>query len=648
MTNKINRFMGIAATILAIMFLESTEISYRLSTIFGIFAMLIIFSIYKGGILSGVGSTIITILYMYNLRRGRVQDPSLYDISHYEFLLDILSMICIGVLAGIMQYRYISYYERFKESCLFASRAEEISDIMICNTSPEGKYIKVPQNLCSLLGYTKNELFNKHYWDVTHPEDAALEEELFHSLISGHKETYSMEKRAYKKNGELIWLFCNVSAVKNNDGEIIYLLRYLVDITEQKIMREELKNKEKELRRSENKYRNLVELSPDAVIIHEGDTITFVNNTGVKLLGELTAEDVTGKSLYEFIHPDYVYNVKSQIGRACVNLNQAGMPFDVKIISHNRIETDVEMINIGFNNGNDIQVMAIIRDITERKRSEELKMAMKENERLLVEAKEYDRIKNEFFANISHELRTPLNVILGTLQLLDIHNQNGSNNDLNLDKYIGLMKQNCYRLLRLVTNIIDITKIDAGYFDVNLESYNIVSIIEDITLSVSGYIEDKGLSLEFDTDTEEKIIKCDPDQMERIMLNLISNAVKFTKPGGKISVKLNDKGSSISISIKDTGIGIPEDKQGMIFERFRQVNKSLTRDHEGSGIGLSLVKSLVEIHGGTIYLVSEPGCGSEFIIELPTNESYESHKKEQAAKVRHIERIQVEFSDIYS
>ncbi|HCJ58859.1 MAG TPA: PAS domain-containing sensor histidine kinase, partial [Clostridiaceae bacterium] len=148
--------------------------------------------------------------------------------------------------------------------------------------------------------------------------------------------------------------------------------------------------------------------------------------------------------------------------------------------------------------------------------------------------------------------------------------------------------------------------------------------------------------------TEEKIIKCDPDQMERIMLNLISNAVKFTKPGGKISVKLTDKGSSIFISIKDTGIGIPEDKQGMIFERFRQVNKSLTRDHEGSGIGLSLVKSLVEIHGGTIYLISEPGRGSEFIIELPTNESHESHKKERAAKVRHIERIQVEFSDIYS
>lgn len=162
------------------------------------------------------------------------------------------------------------------------------------------------------------------------------------------------------------------------------------------------------------------------------------------------------------------------------------------------------------------------------------------------------------------------------------------------------------------------------------------------------YAEEKGITLEFHTNVEEKIINCDPDQIERILLNLLSNSIKFTKPGGKISVFLYDKGGSIVIRVKDTGIGIPEDKQEFIFERFRQVDKSLTRDHEGSGIGLSLVKSLVEMHGGTINVISKEGIGSEFIIEMPVGEDLSYNLEESAAAEGvNIERIKVEFSDIY-
>jgi two-component system CheB/CheR fusion protein len=115
------------------------------------------------------------------------------------------------------------------------------------------------------------------------------------------------------------------------------------------------------------------------------------------------------------------------------------------------------------------------------------------------------------------------------------------------------------------------------------------------------------------------------------MHNLISNAIKFTKPGGRISIYIKDKGNSVVIGVKDTGIGIPKEKQHIIFERFRQIDKSLTREHEGSGIGLSLVKSLVELHKGNISLISEPGCGSEFIIELPVdNKDVYSYKASDA------------------
>ena len=147
-----------------------------------------------------------------------------------------------------------------------------------------------------------------------------------------------------------------------------------------------------------------------------------------------------------------------------------------------------------------------------------------------------------------------------------------------INKHINIMKQNCYRLLRLVNNLIDITKIDSGFIELNLQNKNIVEIIENITLSTVEYAESKSRTIIFDTDVEEKIIAFDPEQMERIILNLISNAVKFTKPNDKIEVKIYDGLDNIIISVEDTGIGIPKEKQEMIFERFRQVDRFYIED----------------------------------------------------------------------
>jgi signal transduction histidine kinase len=291
-------------------------------------------------------------------------------------------------------------------------------------------------------------------------------------------------------------------------------------------------------------------------------------------------------------------------------------------------------------------ILGMVRDITERKKEEE-------NMKSLQNALEYDKLKTEFFSNISHELRTPINVIMSALQMCDILNKNNSLID-NLDRvnrYFGIMKQNCYRLIKLVNNLIDITRIDSGYLQLELNNYNIISIIEDITLSVADYIENKGLSLIFDTDAEEVIMACDPDKIERIVLNILSNAVKFTEPGGRITVKVKKQKGAVIISIKDTGAGIPEDKQELIFERFVQVDKSLSRKNEGSGIGLSLVKSLIEMHNGDIHLNSKPNEGSEFIIKLPVNvldQSPDNSINKSYIQQSNTERIHIEFSDIYS
>lgn len=268
----------------------------------------------------------------------------------------------------------------------------------------------------------------------------------------------------------------------------------------------------------------------------------------------------------------------------------------------------------------------------------------------LNDAIEYDKIKTEFFSNISHEFKTPLNVILSIIQTLEL--KNDTKGDIKDLEYLKVMKKNCLRLVRLVNNVIDIAKLDANYFNLRKQNCDIVSLVEDITLSIIDYAKNKGISLVFDTDIEEKIIACDPEQIERIVLNLLSNAIKFTRKGGHILVSLSDLNDKIQISVKDDGIGIPKDKQKSIFNRFEQVDKSLTREYEGSGIGLSIVKALVEKHNGTITLNSELGKGSEFIIELPCEVLEEKEAEANASKNLFIndyaENINIEFSDIYA
>lgn len=284
--------------------------------------------------------------------------------------------------------------------------------------------------------------------------------------------------------------------------------------------------------------------------------------------------------------------------------------------------------------------------------SQSFNKMIKENKRLLEETIKYDKLKTEFFANISHELKTPLNIIFATAQLLSLNNSSYEKMNINMiNKYVDTIKQNCYRLIRLINNLIDITKIDSGYIEFNPENKNIVEIVENITLSTAQYVESKNRTLIFDTDTEEKIMACDFEKLERIMLNLISNAIKFTSEGDKIEVTLSDKDSFIQISVKDNGIGIPYDKQKMIFERFKQVDPLLCRKHEGSGIGLSLVKALVEIHKGNIHLKSRYKKGSEFIIELPSYIiEYDNNNKKADDFIPqdNVEKIQIEFSDIYN
>lgn len=354
-----------------------------------------------------------------------------------------------------------------------------------------------------------------------------------------------------------------------------------------------------------------------------------------------TEEELLSMSIKEIIHPEELDNFKSKgkmdklDGRNTRNIirfrHKDGHYIYLEWMSMYISEEEI--------------YVATARDITKN-------IEMENENRKLEESVHLEMVKNEFFSNISHEFRTPINIILGTMQVI---NKNIEKNDINLDslkKYTNYIKQNSYRLLRLVNNLIDISKMDIGMYKLRCYNQNIIGIIEDITLSVADYTKNKKINLIFDTDCEEVITYCDPDKIERIMLNLLSNAIKYTPDNGFIKVNINTTEEEVKVSVKDSGVGISQDKLDVIFDRFGQADGELNRKSEGSGIGLSLVKNLVELHGGEVSANSRKHEGSEFIFTIPIKideeNSNEDNELNMDRKCKHVERCDIEFSDVYN
>ena len=258
--------------------------------------------------------------------------------------------------------------------------------------------------------------------------------------------------------------------------------------------------------------------------------------------------------------------------------------------------------------------------------------------------------KDVLYNNIYHELRTPLNVVLGSIQLFEMMDEDlfQEYNRNKFRAYNNLMKKNCFRLLRAINNLIDSSKLDSGNLNLYLANHNIVETLEDIVNNAKPYAADKGLKITLKTKYKEIITAFDQEKLTRAVLNLISNAIKFTQKGN-ICVEIRKKENTIYISIKDTGIGIPEDKIDSIFDPFMQVDSSLSRNYEGSGLGLSIAKSIVDLHNGHISVKSRLGKGSTFTIELPIRLVKENESQAFIGREfmpNHEENIKVELSDI--
>ena len=249
-------------------------------------------------------------------------------------------------------------------------------------------------------------------------------------------------------------------------------------------------------------------------------------------------------------------------------------------------------------------------------RTEKLNNELIEKEKIYKELLKIEKFRNAYLVNLSHELRTPLNVILSSEQLIDKLNSEDKIDKNNLTNYMKIIRKNSKGLLKVINDLIDSSKISSGMYVLKYEKVDIVYLVEEIALSMKTYIEDNGLELIIDPEIEEKEIECSVVDIERCIINLLSNAVKFTEKG-RIYISIKEENNNVEIIIEDSGIGISKEQQSLIFDRFATLETGISSKHCSSGIGLTLVKDIVELHKGSITLQSEVGVGSKFIIKLP-------------------------------
>ena len=514
---------------------------------------------------------------------------------------------------------YLTIFE-LKENNIQISSVTRQSPYLAWIKDKDGKYMDVSDKFL--------EIVNKSYYDVIGKTDEyvwtetqSMLNQMQDQLVLENNQKYCFEEKIHLPENTYAYFHTIKWPYKDRYNSTIGVIGISLEITDKIELR-------KNIEKNENFFQEISNNIEDIIMIRDEKKVLYVSNSFEKVFG------FNPENLYEdinFWHDEWenISIIDGTLDYKCRKLVEK-----TERIRNKKFDKWIQskFAPVFDEKGNIIKKIGIISDITKTKEIEE----------------RLESLRIDFFANLSHEIRTPITLILSCIQILNIKIANMEEKDKKyLNKYISIIKQNSYRLLKLVNNLIDTTKINSGNFDYNPRNADIISFIENICMSVSEFVKMNDMDIIFDTDEEEKIIAFDLDNMERIILNLLSNAIKYSNNNGiiKVTIKCRD---DIKISVKDNGIGIPKDKQNRVFERFGQVKNKMKTESEGSGIGLFLVKHLVELNGGKIDLNSELGKGSEFIITLPNKTVKQEEGELILNKVENkIDRMNIEFSDIY-
>ena len=400
-------------------------------------------------------------------------------------------------------------------------------------------------------------------------------------------------------------------SLKEKELETSQLERQL---SEKKIEQLELQEKMKEqelaehkrveevLKESEKKYRELVENSPDAIAIHINGEIVLTNKECLRIMAAANEEELIGKPAIHFVHPDFRAMVIERIRKSVYE--RAALPLtEEKFVrlDGTEVEVEVKTMPIWFENRPAVQL--IIREITERKLAEAEKKLKNEN---LIKL---NATKDKFFSIISHDLKSPFNTIVGFSELL-LEQVREKDYD-GMEKYAEIILQSSGRAMDLLANLMEWSRSQTGRMDFNPEYFELVSLLDEVTLLFDDIAGQKSLSITKALPPNAPVY-ADKAMISTVIRNLISNSIKFTMPGGKIIILAEEKQHEVTVSVSDTGVGIPKDMIVKLFRIDENFSTPGTQNEKGTGLGLILCKEFIEKHGGKIWAESEEGKGSTF------------------------------------
>ena len=397
---------------------------------------------------------------------------------------------------------------------------------------------------------------------------------------------------------------------------------------------------EEALRQSEELLRAIIDGANDPVFLKDRESRILMANEAMAVTTGVPVAGMMGKPAIEYYKDAECARINMENDRRVME-NDVAEVVEEKVFSGKKMRTFLcSKTPWHDEQGKVIGLIGVARDITDRiVMEQELRQAARE-------LAEKNALITDFFINISHEFKTPISVLQLAMEIMSEHMKRGSLDGEKLQKNLNTMMQNTCRLSKLVGNLLDITKIDAGFLQPMCAYTDVVTLLKNIVESVKPYAARRGLNMAFSCGMRVKVMNTDAEFVERIVINLLSNAIKHTKTGGTVCVACEDRKESIVISVQDNGEGIPDDKKQIIFDRFRQVNNTLARSSEGCGIGLSLCKSLAELLGGHIWVESREGCGSDFLVELPKTRIPRATLNIGVQSSTLQSRIMTEFSDI--
>ncbi|MCD4806535.1 MAG: transporter substrate-binding domain-containing protein [Methanococcoides sp.] len=362
-----------------------------------------------------------------------------------------------------------------------------------------------------------------------------------------------------------------------------------------------------EKKRSDEKYSTLVEKGNDGIIIAQEYLLKFVNPMFAEIIG-YTNDELMEKPFFDYVSDEYRDLVKGRCETRLSNDPDVPARYELDLLAKDGRKVSVEVNASVIDYEGKPAIMSIFRDITERKKAEYILQEKIKAETMNLE-------KSKFLANMSHELRTPLNAVIGFSEML-LLGTFGTLNDKQT-KYANNINSSGKHLLDVINDILDLSKIEAGRMVLHPKEFDVSSMIEEVNMLVAPIAEKKSINIATDIADNSIVVEADKTKFKQILYNLLSNSLKFTPDNGTIVVSANVKDELLYVSVKDSGMGIAKEDIGAIFSPFRQLEEMSSKVQQGTGLGLTLVKRFVEMHGGEIWVDSEVGKGSTFTFTIP-------------------------------